>query len=250
MAALAALLLAASLPGAASAAELNVLTSGGFATPLGVLLPGFEKATGISVTVARGPSSGPGPNTIAAQLGRGVPADLVIMSREGLNDLMAQGRIVAGSDIDLARTQIGLAVRAGAPRPDIATVAAFRQTLLAAKSVTFTASTVGNYLVTKLFPQLGIADAMAAKTSNTGVPAVARGEAEIVILPASELLHQPGIDFVGTLPAEIQYISVFSAAVVAGTKDAGDAKRLIDFLASPEAATAMRDSGMEPVPAR
>jgi molybdate transport system substrate-binding protein len=244
-----AILAATLLPGAAFA-QLKVMTSGGFAKPLAAMLPGFEKATRISVTVTQGASQGPGPNTIGAQLSRGVPADLVILSREGLNDLISQGRIVAGSDVDLAKTPIGAAVRAGAPKPDISTVAAFKQMLLSAKSITYPASTTGIYMATKLFPQLGIADALKAKSSNVGVAAVGRGEVEIAIQPVSELLHQPGTDYVGALPAEIQYISVFSTAVVKDTSDDADARRLIEFFKSPKAGEAMRDGGLEPVAPR
>ena len=125
---------------------------------------------------------------------------MVILSREGLNDLISANRIAAHSDIDLARTPIGLAVRAGAPKPDISTVEAFKNTLLHAKSITYPSSTTGIYMATKLFPQLGIASAVIPKSSNAGVAAVARGEVEIAIQPVSELLHVPGTDFVGTLP--------------------------------------------------
>jgi molybdate transport system substrate-binding protein len=241
------------LPGAASAqmpgaapAQLKVMTSGGFARPLAALLPEFEKASGISVAVTQGPSQGPGPTTIGAQLARGVPADLVILSREGLNDLIAQGRIVAGSDIDLAKTPIGVAVQAGAARPDISTVAAFRQALLNAKSITYPASTTGIYMATRLFPQMGIAEALKPKSSNVGVVAVGRGEVEMAIQPVSELLHQPGTDYVGAIPAEIQYISVFSTAAVKGGNEA-DARRLIEFIKSGKADAAMKDSGLEPL---
>jgi molybdate transport system substrate-binding protein len=192
-------------------AQVRVMTSGGFAAPLREVLPQFEKSTGISVEVILGKSQGAGPQTISAQLGRGVAADIVILSREGLNDLISENRIAAHSDIDLARTPLGLSVRAGAPKPDISTVEAFKNTLLHARSITYPSSTTGIYMATKLFPRLGIADALAAKSSNAGVATVATGEAEIAIQPVSELLHVPGTDFVGTLPQEIQYISVFSA---------------------------------------
>src|ERR1700677_1684890 len=118
-------------------AQLKVITSGGFVAPLREMLPEFEKSTGISVEVMLGKSQGSGPETIGAQLGRGVAADIVIMSREGLNDLISANRIVAHSDIDLAKTPIGLSVRAGAPKPDISTVEAFKNTLLNAKSITY-----------------------------------------------------------------------------------------------------------------
>ena len=198
-------------------AQVKVMTSGGFAAPLREMLPEFEKSTGLSVEVILGKSQGGGPDTISAQLGRGVAADIVILSREGLNDLISANRIAAHSDIDLAKTPLGLSVRAGAPKPDISTVEAFKNTLLHAKSITYPSSTTGIYMATKLFPQLGIASAVIPKSSNAGVAAVAKGETEIAIQPVSELLHVPGTDFVGTLPHEIQYISVFSAALVAGS---------------------------------
>ena len=239
-------------------AQLNVITSGGFAAPLQVLQPEFEKSTGINVTVTRGASQGSGPDTIGAQLRRGVAADVVIMSREGLDDLIAEKKIVAGSDVNLGQTPLGMAVRAGAPKPDIRTVEAFKQTMLRAKSVTFPGSTTGIYMVKKLFLQLGIASEMAPKTTSTGVAAVAKGDAEIAVQPVSELLHVPGTEFVGTLPKEIQYVSVFSAAMVAGSNEAKAvpaardqvARKLLDFLTSEKAKAAIRASGMEPVKAR
>ena len=234
----------------ASSTHLKVITSGGFASPLAEILPEFEKASGISVEVARGASQGPGPDTIGAQLRRNVPADMVIMSREGLNDLIAEGMVVSHSDRDLASAPLGMSVRAGAPKPDIGTLDAFRQSLLHAKSVTFPASTSGIYLTKTVFPRLGIANEMAAKSSNAGVAAVARGEAEIAIQPASELLHAAGTDFVGPLPAQVQFISVFSAALTAHSDNAAAALQLIDFLVSGKAAGAMSRSGMSPMGAR
>jgi molybdate transport system substrate-binding protein len=230
----------------ASFAQVKVIMSGGFSAAFEELLPAFEKTTGITVTTTRGPSQGDGPNTIGAQLRRGVPADVVILSREGLDDLIAEGRIVTKSDVDLAQAPLGMSVRAAAPKPDISSVDAFKQTLLRAKSITFPNSTTGIYMTTKLFPQLGIASAIEGKITHTGVAAVANGESEIAIQPVSELLHAPGVEFVGTLPAQIQYISVFSAALVAGSKQPEASQRLISFLRSEEAATAIRKSGMEP----
>jgi molybdate transport system substrate-binding protein len=239
-------------------AQLNVITSGGFAAAFQEMQPEFEKSTGIKVTVTRGASQGSGPDTIGAQLRRGFPADVVIMSREGLDDLIAEKKIVAGSDVNLGQTPLGIAVRAGAPKPDIRTVEAFKQTMLRAKSVTFPGSTTGIYMVKKLFPQLGIASEMAPKTTSIGVAAVAKGDAEIAVQPVSELLHVPGTEFVGTLPKEIQYVSVFSAAIVAGSKEAKavqavrdqEARKLLDFLTSEKAKAAIKASGMEPVKAR
>jgi molybdate transport system substrate-binding protein len=230
---------------AASFAQVKVITSGGFSAAFREALPEFERTAGVTVTTTSGASQGSAPNTIGAQLRRGVPADVVIMSREGLSDLIAEGRIVSGTDVDLAQTPLGVAVRAGAPKPDISTVDAFKQTLLRAKSVTFASSTTGIYLTTTLFPRLGIADALAAKSTTAAVAAVVSGEAELAIQPVSELLHVPGVDFVGTIPAEVQYVSVFAAAVVFGSKEVEASRRLIAFLASEHAAMAIKKSGME-----
>src|SRR5437016_4447966 len=129
-----------------SFAQIKVIHSGGFAVAFQEMLPQFEKTTGIKVTTATGPSQGNGLNTIGAQLRRGVPADVVIMSREGLDELIAEGRIVAGTAVDLAQTPLGMAVHRGLPKPDISTVDAFKQTLLRAKSITFPGSTTGIYM--------------------------------------------------------------------------------------------------------
>jgi molybdate transport system substrate-binding protein len=226
--------------------QVKVLTSAGFLTPFRELLPEIEKSTGITVTTTIGQSQGTGPNVIAAQLRRGVPADVVIMAREGLDELIAQGRIATGTATNLAQAPLGVSVREGAPKPDISTVEAFKNRLLAAKSITFPGSTTGIYMTTKLFPKLGIAEQISSKITNVGVAAVARGEAEIAIQPVSELLHVPGVAFVGTIPKEIQYISVFSAAIVEGSKEPAASKRLIGFLTSEGAQATIRNSGMEP----
>ena len=242
-----ALAVSASIPESALA-QVKVMTSGGFMAPLREMLPEFEKSSGLSVEVILGKSQGAGPDTIAAQLGRGVAADIVILSREGLNDLVSANRIVAHSDIDLAKTPLGLAVRAGAPKPDISTVEGFKNALLQAKSITYPSSTTGIYMATQLFPRLGIAGVVIPKSSNAGVAAVAKGDVEIAIQPVSELLHVSGTDFAATLPKEIQYISVFSAARVAGSDKGGGAAKLMTFLGSAKAVDAIRNSGMEPLP--
>jgi molybdate transport system substrate-binding protein len=230
----------------ASFAQLKVIASGGFSAAYRQVLPEFERTTGITVATSSGASVGTDPNTIGGQVRRGVAADVIILSREGLNELIAEGRIVPGSDTDLAEVALGAAVRAGAPKPDISTVEAVTQTLLRAKSVTYTSSTSGVYLMTVLFPRLGIAEQMAKKSTTAAAAAVARGEAEITIQPVSELLAVKGIDFVGTLPAEIQKINVYAAAMVAGSAQAAAGKQLIAFLSSDAAKSAIKASGMEP----
>jgi molybdate transport system substrate-binding protein len=132
-------------------AQVNVLISGGFGGAYEELLPEFERASGIKVATGSGASQGTGPQTIAAQLARGVPCDVVILSREGLGELIAANRIVTGTDVDLARVPIGVAVQAGTPKPDVSTVEAFKQILLKAKTVAVPGSTSGIWLTTDLF---------------------------------------------------------------------------------------------------
>jgi molybdate transport system substrate-binding protein len=228
---------------------LTVIISGGFSASYRQLLPEFEASTGIGVTTLSGASQGKGPETIAAQLGRGVGADVVILSREGLAELFAAGRILAGTDVDLARAALGAAVRAGAPRPDIGTVAAFRQALLSARVVAVPASTSGIYLTTELFPRLGLAGELKTRITPRGSQSaalVASGEADIAVQPTSELVREPGLDFLGPIPAELQLVQTFCAAIVAGSKEVEAARRLTGFLASGRAAAAIRENGMEP----
>jgi molybdate transport system substrate-binding protein len=229
-----------------SFAQVKTIVSGGFRAAYTAALPEFER-TGISVSTGSGASQGNGPNTIGAQLSRGVPADVVIMAREGLDDLVKAGRLMPESVVDLARTPVGLAVQAGAAKPDISTVDAFKRALLQAKTVAFVDSTVGIYLRTKLFPQLGIADQIGPKLSTAGAAGVVAGNADFTIQPLSELTNVKGLEVVGTIPKEIQYISVFSAAIVKGAAQPDAGQRLIDFFASEKARGSMRDNGMEPM---
>jgi molybdate transport system substrate-binding protein len=231
-------------------ARLNVLISGGFHGAYEQLLPEFNRTSGISVTTGSGSSQGAGPQTIAAQLARGVPADVVILSREGLSELIAAKRIATGTDLDLARVPIGVAVRAGTPRPDVSTVEAFKQLMLRAETVVIPASTSGIWLTTDLFPRLGIADKVNVKVMPRGSDAtglVAIGGAEVAVQPVSEVVHAAGVDFAGSIAPEIQFVQVFSAAVVANSRDIEGSKRLIEFLSSSRASEAIRNSGMEPL---
>jgi molybdate transport system substrate-binding protein len=230
-------------------AQMKVLISGGFSGAYEKLLPEFEQQSGITVTTGSGASQGDGPQTIGAQLARGEKADVVILSREGLDGLIAANRIAAGTDVDLAQVGIGVAVRAGAAKPDVSTVDAVKQMLLKARVVAIPASTSGIWLVKELFPKLGIADMINVKVSprGAGVTAmVAAGEADIGVLPVSEVLHAAGVELAGVFPAEIQFIQTFSAAAVAGATEAEAGKRLIEFLSSARAAEAIRKSGLEP----
>ncbi len=234
-------------------AQLNVLMSGGFAAAYEQLLPEFKRVTGIKVTTESGASQGTGPQTIAAQLAHGKPADVVILSREGLSELIAANKIIAGTDVDLARVPLGVAVRAGTAKPDVSTVEAFKQVLLKAKTVAIPGSTSGIWLATDLFPRLGIAEKINVRAMPRGADAagmVAQGGADLAVMPVSEIVHAAGIDFAGSIAPEIQFVQVFSAAVVAGSGEIKGSKRLIDFLASARAYEAISNSGMEPFAAR
>ena len=234
----------------AASAQVKVLISGGFSGPYENLLPEFEKTTGVKVTTGSGSSQGTGPQTIGAQLARGVPTDVVILSREGLTELIAAKRIVAGTDVDLARTPIGVAVRAGAPKPGVSTIEAFKQVMLKARLVAVPSSTSGIFLRDEVFPRVGIADRVRFKLTPRGTDAaamVASGEADIGLLPVSEIVHAPGVELAGVIADEIQLNQIFAAAVVAGSKEVEAAKRLIAFLASERASGTIRSSGMEPL---
>lgn len=184
-----------------SFAQVKVIISGGFAPAYREVLPEFERTTGISVTTASGASQGTGPDTIGAMLRRGEPADVVILNRQGLAVLTADGKIVAGTDVDLAETLIGMAVRAGSPKPDISTVDAFRQTLLRAKKVAVPGSAASGFA--EVLRRLGISTEIEVKIPSRGtesVAMVARGTVQLSIQPVSEILHMPGVEFAGNAP--------------------------------------------------
>lgn len=227
-------------------AQVKVIISGGFSAAYREILPAFERQTGIAVTTTSGGSVGSGPNTIGGQLRRGVQADVVILAREGLSELIKESRILEGTDVDLARSVIGLVVRAGAPVPDISTVDKLKRVLVDAKSVAVSSSTSGVYLTTVLFPKLGIDAVMKPKTSMQGSVLVSRGEAEVGLQQVSEVLPLTGTTFVGPIPNDIQYVTTYAAAIVPGTSAQADARKLVAFLSSAESDAAIRKSGMEP----
>lgn len=227
---------------------MRVIISGGFSTPYRELLPEFERSSGVSVTTLSGASQGKGPETIAAQLNRGLAVDVAILSREGLTELMAAGRIVPGTDVGLATAALGAAVRAGTRRLDISTVAAFKQALINARLVAVPASTSGIYLIDELFPRLEITpDTRVMPRGSQSAALVASGEADIAVQPTSELARVPGLDYLGPIPDELQLIQTFCGAIVAGSTELKAAKQLISFLSSEHAHAAIRNNGMLPV---
>jgi molybdate transport system substrate-binding protein len=229
---------------------LKVLISGGFDGAYRQLVPEFERTTGVKVMTGSGSSQGTGPEVIAAQLARGVSADVVILSREGLDELIAAGRIVTGTDVDLASALIGVAVRAGAPKPEVSSLEALKRTLLTAKAVAVPASTSGIFLVKEVFPRLGVAEKIDVTVTPRGTGAAAMaaaGQAKLALLPVSEILSAAGVELVGTIPAELQLDQAFCAAVVAGSTALEPASALIAFLASRHATETIRKSGMKPL---
>lgn len=231
----------------ANAAEIKVMISGGFSGAYKTLVPEFERATGHKVVTISGPSMGETPQAIPNRLARGEDADVVIMVGYALGDLIKHGKVVADSRVDLAWSRI--AMRAGAPKPDISTVEAFKRALLAAKSIAYSDSASGVYLSTTLFQRIGVYDAIKDKARK--IPAepvgrvVARGEAEIGFQPISELRTVDGIDIVGPIPDELQIVNVFAAGLAVGAKQPDAGKALIAFLVSPAAKGAIVASGME-----
>jgi molybdate transport system substrate-binding protein len=242
------------LAGAASAAEVRVMISGGLTAAYKVLVPEFERATGHKVVTAYGPSMGTTVNAIPVRLERGEPADVLIMVGYALGDLVKQGKVVADSRVDLVKSPIGVAVKSGAPKPDISSAETLKRALLAAKTIAYSDSASGVYVSTEMFAKLGIADEMKDKARK--IPAtpvgeiVARGDAEIGFQQISELKPVAGIDIVGPLPEELQKITVFSAGIASVSKEPAAGKALIQFLASPAARPIIVNSGMEPIAAR
>jgi len=239
------------LIGPAQAAEVHVMISGGLSAAYNALVPEFEKATGNTIVTAYGPSMGTTQNAIPVRLGRGEPADVLILVGYALDDLIKQGKAVAGSRVDLVNSKIGVAVKAGAPKPDISSADALKRALLAAKSVAYSDSASGVYISTEMFDKLGIADAMKDKAKK--IPAtpvaeiVAKGEAEIGMQQISELKAVAGVDIVGPLPDSLQKVTVFSAGIAAGSKEPEAGKALIKFLGSPVARETIVHSGLEPI---
>jgi len=231
-----------------STGDIVVMTSGAMTAAFLELRTELERATKNSVVTAT-TSMGTGAESIPNRLERGETADVVIVADEALEQLIKDGRVLAGSRVPLARSSIGMVVRAGAPKPDIRTVDALRRTLLEASSIAYSASVSGRYLSTELFQRLGIADQVLGKSrrierGRVG-PVVARGEAEIGFQQISELLAEPGVDYVGPLPPGAQRVSIFSAGVAEHSRNPEGARMLIAFLASPAAAAAITKSGLE-----
>ena len=224
--------------------EIKVMASAAFKEAYLELVPEFERATGHKVVTLWVPSV-----QMMSRLKGGETVDLVIMSAASLDELIGAGIVAAGDRYDIARSGIGIAVRAGAPKPDISSGEAIKRAVLAAKAIAYSTGPSGVYLA-GLFQRMGIADTIKDKVKiSQGFPAgsfVASGEAELAFQQISELLPVPGIELVGPLPADIQQITVFSAGLHVGAKAPDAARALVKFLTAPAAAPVTRKKGMEP----
>ena len=240
--------------GAAPAADVQVMISAGFYGVYAELGPAFERASGHRLVTTRGPSMGDSPEAIPTRLARGEAADVVILDGGAADELARRGLVRPDSKVELARSQIGMVVRADAAKPDIGSVEAFLNTLLSAKSIAYSDSGSGTYLSTTLFPKLGIAEQVAGKSRKVRGPpsgepvaaVVARGEAEIGFQQVSELIHVPGVTFVGAIPAELQPGFSFAGALTSKVRQPEAARALIRYLASPEAAPTILKAGLTP----
>jgi molybdate transport system substrate-binding protein len=231
--------------GMAHTVELKVLSSNAFKEAYLELVPGFEKTTEHKVV-----TTWAGTNDILKRMQAGETYDLVIMAGEALEGLIKQGKIVPGSRVDLVKSGVGVAVRAGAPKPDISSGDALKRTLIAAKSVAYSSGPSGVY-IESLFQRMGIAEELKAKSKQTqpGTPVgvlIARGEAEIGFQQVSELLPIAGIDYLGPLPPDVQHVTVFAAGIHSGAKEIEAAKALVKFLTAPAAVPVIKQKGLEP----
>ena len=230
---------------------VKVVTSGGFATAYNLLEPLFEESFGIDLQTAYGSSSGGASDSIPERLKRGEQFDVVILSQKSLNYLTEQGEVKLGSGVDLVRSKIGMAVLAGAPKPDISTPDTFVKTLLEADSIGYSASASGTYLSTKLWKEIGIWTQIKHKSkrilSERVATVVARGEVQVGFQQISEILPIDGVDYAGPIPNEFQKITVFSGGILKSAKNSQDAKRLLDYLSSSAATDIISKSGLEPI---
>jgi molybdate transport system substrate-binding protein len=228
-----------------SPVEIKVLSSIATKEAYLELVPQFERASGHKVT-----TTWAGTVDIMKRMAAGERHDVIMISSKEMDELIQQGKVVAGNRVDLARCGIGVAVRAGAPKPDLGSGEALKRTLLAAKTVGYTSGPSGVYMG-QLIERMGIAADI--KPKYRGVPSggtigtiVATGEAEIGFQQVSELVHIAGIDYVGPLPADVQKVTVFSAGIQAGAQNADAARDLLSFLAAPAAASVYQKHGLEP----
>lgn len=226
--------------------EIKIFASNSIRAVMAELVPQFERTSGHSISVSYDPAK-----VMLARIENGETADLIITGSGAIDALVKQGKVAPGSRRTLARCRVGLAVRSGAPKPDIGTVEALKRALVTGKSVAYTQEGASGMHFSGVIERLGIAGNVQAKAVRQpgGLigELVTAGKAEIAIQQIPELMAVPGIELVGPLPAEIQLVTVTAAGIFSGTKQAEAARSFIEFLASPAAAQVIRAKGLEPV---
>ncbi|HYR36884.1 MAG TPA: substrate-binding domain-containing protein [Burkholderiales bacterium] len=239
-----ALLMAMAMAGTAQAADITVLATPGVKEAYLAIVPQFEKASGNKVA-----TTWAGTADVMKRMRAGEVFDAVILASNSLEELIDTGKLMAGSRADVARSLVGVAVRAGAPKPDISSPEALKKTLLAAKSIGISTGPSGVYL-TGLFDKMGILAELKPKfrTPPSGAPIgelVAKGEAELGFQQVSELIHYPGIQYIGPLPAAVQQTTVFAGGVHSGAREPDAARDFLKFLSAPEHAAVLRKHGLD-----
>jgi molybdate transport system substrate-binding protein len=225
-------------------------TSGALLPALQALAPEFERDHGLKLQFEVAPSTGKSADSVGRRLARKQPADIVVMNDFAMAKLQARGQIFTGSRVGLGKSFIAMAVRQGASPPDIRTEAAFRRALLAADSIGYTDSPSGLYLSRVLFVRMGLPDGFQRKTRMLAAggmaDAIASGRVQVGFAQFSELKPVPGIDIVGLIPDQMQQMTLYSAAVLKGSKQHDAAQGFLDYLASPQGREAIVASGLQP----
>jgi molybdate transport system substrate-binding protein len=232
-----------------AAAELKVYSTIGVQGAVEQLVPQFENASGDKLAMTWGTAA-----MLVKRIEGGEAADVVILTRAGIDALAKEGKVTPGSEVTLASSGIAVAVKAGAPKPDISTPEAFKQTLLNAKSIAYSDPTAGGasgVYFAKLLERMGIADQMKAKTKfpppgGNSANLLLTGEAELAVQQKPEIMYVQGVDIVGLLPGDLNNVTVFAAGIGVDSKNANAAKALINMLHSPEAAAVFRAKGLDP----
>lgn len=228
------------------AAEIKVMASNALKTTLEEIAPAFEQASGHKLGLVFGAAA-----PLKVEIEKGASFDVAVLTAGGIDDLVKQGRLDGATRVALADSGVGVAVRRGAPKPDISSVDAFKRALVAAKSVAYVEQGGSGIYLKGLLPRLGLADALKDKTKllppeNPAAKAVANGEAEIGMTQISEILPYAGAELVGPLPAEIQLITSFASAVGSGARQAEAGKALLSYLKAPAAAAVLKAKGLDP----
>jgi len=232
-----------SLGVSAHAAEVTALVTNALKSTLTELAPVFEKASEHKLNVTFGSTE-----PLRARIEKGEPIDVAVIGEGAIDQLMKQGKLIAATRVVVARSGLGIAIRKGAPKPDVGTTEAFKRTLLTARSISFNEQGLTGIYLWSLFQRLGITDEVKSKYKNgSGAELVAKGETEIGLTQASEVALVAGVELGGLLPLEIQNYTVFPGAVISNARQPAAGKALLEFLATPDTAKMMKAKGLEPV---